>query len=125
MSDTLIGTVLVALIGVVGIIYGAWVKKRGDDASHAAALIDDYRVEIDALKQDVRDLKAAMLTMAADHKADEVEWRRTVRNLVGYADQLRLYINAGSPPPPPDPPEELDLAYPWLYRYHPVTESTQ
>lgn len=121
MSEAALGTLLTAVVALVGVLYGAWVKKRGDDATHAAALIDDYRIEIDALKQDVRDMKTAMAEMKAQHQADEVEWRRTVRSLVGYTDQLRLHISAGSPPPPPEPPNDIDLAYPWLYRYQPIS----
>ncbi|WP_426734340.1 hypothetical protein [Glutamicibacter sp. 2E12] len=67
MSDLLLGTIIGGLIALVGVIYGHWVKRKGDKGQHKVQLVTEQNdSEIEKKKLDFEVLKTTVETLRTD-----------------------------------------------------------
>lgn len=92
------GTVLVALIGLVGVVTAALLTARGNHRTDMQAFIDQVQEERNTYAQQLREERAANSDRLDALWADKAMSRE-------YVAQLRAHIHQGSPPPPPPAPD--------------------
>jgi len=117
-----VNEVAVAVLGVLGLVGGGggaltvYIQKRGDRPSGWQVAVKSLEQQVDNLRADVKEARAAM--EAAEARADEVvaenhglkttiaQQTRTIDALHGRVIQLVTTWPPGSRPPAPNPAHE-------------------
>lgn len=95
----LIGTIVVAICGVLGTLVGKRKTRTERDAQvvdNFQNLVTAYKDELDRLQTNYQNLEKKIEAT----RVDKEEWR-------DYANQLRRHITNELPPPPPSVPKRF------------------
>lgn len=126
-----VGTILGAIITVAGSYVvariGGKVSKHATDTTaqvtKEANAVEGFHELVGDLQSDLRRLREDHETLHREHndlkrhvevlERERSKYRRTIRQLIAYAKQLRAaLVSSGTPVPPPPPELDLESYYP-------------
>ncbi|WP_148132417.1 hypothetical protein [Trueperella sp. HMSC08B05] len=114
--DAAFATIVVAVIGLVGVIVGQGVQLR---LGKQKAVLDEQKTALDKqrLQLDAVNVAVASLTRVVEVQGAEITTLKARvevtegenESLEAYVDELIAHINARLPPPPPERPPHFAL----------------